>query len=91
MFGTTGSFTAVLTVADSPNATNSHQAAISLSSRPRRDYRHPRYLIYPLNQRRPIFNETGTDNENGTLTGAHLTSKLHLHLPKPLVELPTTV
>ena len=58
---------------------------------PRRNYRHPRYLIYPLNQRRLIFNETGTDNENGTLTGAHLTSKLHLHLPKPLVELPTTV
>jgi hypothetical protein len=39
-----------------------------------------------------IFNEeAGANNDNGAVTGAHLTPELILHLPKPLVELPTNV
>jgi hypothetical protein len=39
-----------------------------------------------------IFNEeAGVNDEGGTVTGSHLTWKRILHLPKPLVELPTKV
>jgi autotransporter adhesin len=86
MFGTTGSFTAVLTVADSPNATNSDQVAIAVgNSTP---VARPTYSIGDV----VLFNEeTSAHNEDGTVTGAHLTSELILHLPKPLVELPAKV
>jgi len=39
-----------------------------------------------------IFNEdAGTNNDDGSVNGAHLTPELILYLPKPLVELPANV
>ncbi len=80
VYGTTGVFTAILTVKDSQNATNSDQVTITIGNDAP-----VATILNPVNGSKYsigdviVFNGTGTDKQDGLLTGASLTWEVILH------------
>jgi glucose/arabinose dehydrogenase len=80
VYGTTGIFTAILTVKDSQNATNSDQVTITVGNDAP-----VATILNPVNGSNYsigdviVFNGTGTDKQDGPLTGASLTWEVILH------------